>query len=302
MDVAALTPLEFEKKIINRNIPPKAENTFNITSNKNNNFIVIFSNISNYIHVKSHFIKEQIKKEYEKVYFLDELKNNKYLSICDSIDEIYDQIILEAKNSTEKTIIEENNKISIIININHIKIKYIKFTLFEKIKSDRNLIQDLLDEINNLKNNTEEKFIKLEKDNKNLKDEIFLLKEENKKLYENYNLLLKDIKEIKGKNNSINQYSQYNQDLLYLSSILNSDINGTNKIKSWIKEKTNKDSLTFKLIFRMSENGYKGSDFHKYCDIEEPTLILIKSKCNNIFGGFTPLSWGKETYPIDKSN
>ena len=52
----------------------------------------------------------------------------------------------------------------------------------------------------------------------------------------------------------------------------------------------------------MSENGYKGSDFHKYCDIEEPTLILIKSKCNNIFGGFTPLSWGKETYPIDKSN
>ena len=209
---------------------------------------------------------------------------------------------MEAKNSTEKTIIEENNKISIIININHIKIKYIKFTLFEKIKSDRNLIQDLLDEINNLKNNTEEKFIKLEKDNKNLKDEIFLLKEENKKLYENYNLLLKDIKEIKGKNNSINQYSQYNQDLLYLSSILNSDINGTNKIKSWIKEKTNKDSLTFKLIFRMSENGYKGSDFHKYCDIEEPTLILIKSKCNNIFGGFTPLSWGKETYPIDKSN
>ena len=60
MDVAALTPLEFEKKIINRNIPPKAENTFNITSNKNNNFIVIFSNISNYPSPRFYQIGEKI--------------------------------------------------------------------------------------------------------------------------------------------------------------------------------------------------------------------------------------------------
>ncbi len=52
----------------------------------------------------------------------------------------------------------------------------------------------------------------------------------------------------------------------------------------------------------MSENGYYGSDFHKYCNIEEPTLILIKTKCDKIFGGFTPLSWGKEEFVKDHLN
>ena len=32
-------------------------------------------------------------------------------------------------------------------------------------------------------------------------------------------------------------------------------------------------------------------DFHKYCDNQGPNLILVKTKKNKIFGGFTPLSW-----------
>ena len=49
----------------------------------------------------------------------------------------------------------------------------------------------------------------------------------------------------------------------------------------------------------MSENGSKSEDFHKYCDNKGPTLILIKTNKNRIFGWFTPLNWqleGKKIY------
>ena len=53
----------------------------------------------------------------------------------------------------------------------------------------------------------------------------------------------------------------------------------------------------------MSENGSKSEDFHKYCDNKGPTLILIKTTKNIIFGGFSPLSWNnKGRDQFDKSN
>ena len=53
----------------------------------------------------------------------------------------------------------------------------------------------------------------------------------------------------------------------------------------------------------MSENGYRSEDFHKYCDNKGPTLTLVKTKKNHIFGGFTPLDWKNEGGEInDKSN
>ena len=44
----------------------------------------------------------------------------------------------------------------------------------------------------------------------------------------------------------------------------------------------------------MSENGTKANDFHKYCDNKGPTLTLVKTTENKIFGGFTPLNWKSE--------
>ena len=53
----------------------------------------------------------------------------------------------------------------------------------------------------------------------------------------------------------------------------------------------------------MTINGYKGSDFHKFCDKKGPTLIIIKTKKNKIFGGFTPLNWQNNASSlIDNSN
>ena len=44
----------------------------------------------------------------------------------------------------------------------------------------------------------------------------------------------------------------------------------------------------------MSIHGYSSYDFHKYCDNAGPTLILIKTTKDKIFGGFTPLNWKEE--------
>ena len=44
----------------------------------------------------------------------------------------------------------------------------------------------------------------------------------------------------------------------------------------------------------MSENGTKYEDFHQYCDNKGPTLTLVKTTKNKIFGGFTPLNWRSE--------
>ena len=61
--------------------------------------------------------------------------------------------------------------------------------------------------------------------------------------------------------------------------------------------------MTFELIFKMSINGSNCDDFFNYCQNKGPTLLLIKTTKNKIFGGFTPLDWKKGIYGIiDKSD
>jgi len=44
----------------------------------------------------------------------------------------------------------------------------------------------------------------------------------------------------------------------------------------------------------MSQNGYKSEDFHKKCDNKGPSLSLVKTTKNKIFGGFTSLNWNNQ--------
>ena len=53
----------------------------------------------------------------------------------------------------------------------------------------------------------------------------------------------------------------------------------------------------------MSENGSNSEIFHKLCDNKGPTLTLISTTKNRIFGGFNPLNWKNKGGSIyDKSN
>ena len=53
----------------------------------------------------------------------------------------------------------------------------------------------------------------------------------------------------------------------------------------------NKNLLYYELIYKMSENGSSPKIFHKLCDNKGPTLTIIKTKGNKIFGGFNSLRW-----------
>ena len=93
------------------------------------------------------------------------------------------------------------------------------------------------------------------------------------------------------------------ENIFYLSSIINNSLDYQNCVLKWIKEKTNKNKFNIELIFQMSKNGSSSDDFHKICDNQGPTLILIKTSKNKIFGGFTPLNWLKTgKHPFDKDN
>ena len=93
-----------------------------------------------------------------------------------------------------------------------------------------------------------------------------------------------------------------NTGFFQLSSIIKDDFDKQNSIIKWIKEKVNKNEIKFELIFKMKENGSDSEDFHKFCDKKGPTLTLVKTTKNKIFGGFTPLEWEKnKSYLTDES-
>ncbi len=53
------------------------------------------------------------------------------------------------------------------------------------------------------------------------------------------------------------------------------------------------------LIYGASQDGFEASSFHTKCDEKPNTLIIIKSKNGNVFGGYTEQSWSGKGYKSD---
>lgn len=45
--------------------------------------------------------------------------------------------------------------------------------------------------------------------------------------------------------------------------------------------------INVELLYRASEHGFTYSAFHDKCDNKGPTISLIKSEHEKVFGGFT---------------
>ena len=69
------------------------------------------------------------------------------------------------------------------------------------------------------------------------------------------------------------------------SSIITNDIHQS-ALQLWLPP-----NVTCSLLFRTSSDGYTPTDFHRCCDNKGPTLVLIKSRGEYIFGGYTSKSW-----------
>lgn len=77
------------------------------------------------------------------------------------------------------------------------------------------------------------------------------------------------------------EIDDYSIDTFYLES------EDEHLIKSWI----GKRGLRLELIYRGSRDGFTAKAFHTICDNQGPTLSLIKSEHDKVFGGYTSRSW-----------
>ena len=144
---------------------------------------------------------------------------------------------------------------------------------------------------------------------KNINDILFI--NENIRKYNNYDSIeIKFIPEEDGINNFLNAIKNFgkinsfdNNNISKLSSIIKDHLSHEILIINWLSEKVKRKKFKFELIFTMSKNGSNSNDFHRHCDNKGPTLVLVKTTKEKIFGGFTPLSWqiGKG-YKYDESN
>ena len=225
--------------------------------------------------------KEDVKTHIQRIFtkIRNEL-NSREDSLLIEVDQIYNKYFFgediikqgeklpnKIKRSLEKCKIignyNEENKIISLIN---------ECLTIENSIDEINKINDSINKCNNLTNI----------------DIVFIPKEENDTQINN---IIQNI-------NNFGHVFKSN-DLFINSSIINNVINKQNILVNWIKEAVN---ISSKLIFKMSIHGDKSEDFHKYCDNQGPTLVLIQTTTNKIFGGFTPLNWKNEEKPLDPKN
>ena len=156
--------------------PPLKEaikKTYKINSDKNKLFNLDIYNYHNSICIYAFFQGEIIKEEYEKKFTETELKMNKYLSLLDSIDEIFDEIInIFDKKTKEIKIFEDTNRIIINLPLEGIKIKDIILVLDKKIKKNEEKFEELYNLISILKTENND----LKQNQKNLEEKIEKLK------------------------------------------------------------------------------------------------------------------------------
>ena len=87
-----------------------------------------------------------------------------------------------------------------------------------------------------------------------------------------------------GKINYKNNLKEYLNDSL----ILEENKNYIENLKNWInKEKEFKTQL----LYRKTRDGDSYDSFHKKCDNQGATLVIIKTTDKNIIGGYSPLEW-----------
>ena len=268
------------------------QKTFNIISNKENNFSLSISTIDSntlllYCEHKENLIFHIFSSELKTV----DIKKNKYFLMFDNIEEIFNEFCY-LFNNNKPSIIEDTNKILLFIPLSTSKFKELIIEIKEKEKNDKEKIEELYKIISNLQeqillNNNENNFkkeineltSKIEKQNKEI-EELKKIIKENQKNIESW-IDFKKKKEEKYKNETI-----LNLDSL----IINNNLKYNITLKNWINPNKN-IKIKSQLLYRLSRDGNSYDIFHKYCDNKGPTLTLIQAVEGFKTGGFTLLNW-----------
>ena len=236
-----------------------------------------------------YYVEEQNSippKIYEKSYSKNDLdKINKIFKIFDNNIEVFNKICELFKGKKINEILEEEK-----IIFEH-KGDFTNFSLEIPIKENKDiniLINNLYKIVKELKNENNELKNKQEKTEKEIEE----LKKENNILKNKQEKTEKEIEEIKKIINTIKEKEEKEKERiknndLYKSTIIK-DEEEIKLLSDWINENKEKK---FKLLYKLSLDGDSIETFHKKCDNKGPTLIIIKTTKNYIFGGYNPISW-----------
>lgn len=205
-----------------------------------------------------------------------------------------DELAYNKVGNTKQILYKEIKRLKLLYFTTFIFLGIILIIIYSNLKSKINnnvkTIQTL--EMNNIK------LISEIKELKKLKDSNISIENKIKDISDKLNFYTPYLDKEKGDTHKKRSFNE-------TSSIINNDISKQNIIFEWIKDKIKKTSIEFELIFKMSINGNSAYDFHEHCDDVGPTLILIKTNKDKIFGGFTPLNWKEENekgVKYDESN
>ena len=250
--------------------------------------------------------------KYSNEYDIDTLKQiNKFLSLCETIDDIIDSIY-ESASIFSCTIHEKGKDYELKIPVPVKSIKEITFILKENERQQNDIINDLClnsilmnqkvedqtKKIEKQKNQTEEQCQKIKDLNEKLNQldmKILYLEKQNKNIINEMKELSKKdiINEPKSDNNNENEIQnclgEINPILKPNSTIISDDL--FKQLNIWINPFK---SLKFELIYTASKNGDDNINFHKFCDGKGPTITLFKGKNGHIFGGYLTVPFSSD--------
>ena len=237
---------------------------FQKESNKGGKYSIEIKALNEYINI--HISSKDIIPScvYEKKIYLSDVKNNRYLSICADIQELYVTLEPQFKLVEQLKLIEKENVLDLVVPLPNPLIKEVIFSI-PKLEKDLSMeVKDLYKIINqqqDLINKLNERLTVLEKKEKEREErQYFICK--NSKIIEN----------------------DRDKDLA---------------IRRWINP--NKKDFNIKLLFRMSRDGNQSSHYHNLCDNKDNLLTIIQTDQNKKFGGFASKSWGVQGNIIDKT-
>ena len=238
---------------------------FQKESNKGGKYSIEIKALNEYINI--HISSKDIIPScvYEKKIYLSDVKNNRYLSICADIQELYVTLEPQFKLVEQLKLIEKENVLDLVVPLPNPLIKEVIFSI-PKLEKDLSMeVKDLYKIINqqqDLINKLNERLTVLEKKEKEREEErqYFICK--NSKIIEN----------------------DRDKDLA---------------IRRWINP--NKKDFNIKLLFRMSRDGNQCSQYHNLCDNKDNLLTIIQTDQNKKFGGFASKSWGVQDNIINST-
>ena len=301
-----------EQPLSEKKIDAKNFKKFEAIYSENIKFEISLYKSGNKMVIETKIPKDVQSIKYSNEYDLDTLKQtNKFLSLCETIDDVIDSIYQNA-TSFQCSIYEKEKDYELKIPVPVKSLKAITFILKENEKQQNEIINDLC--LNSILMNqkieehatkieqqnikSEEQYLKIEEQDgkiQQLEMRIKDLEEQNKTIIYQLNELLKKdiIKEPKLDNNNENRIQifegEINPILMQSSRIIKDDL--FKQLNIWINPTK---SLKFELIYTASINGDTYKDFHMCCDGKGPTITLCKGDNGHIYGGYLTVPFSSD--------